>query len=643
MYKQDLNDTIIAELLDSQPEVVMWYTPVWFSESDTTNKIIDFELNYCNDEACRLLNLPKEDLLGQTLLASNIVSDKHRQEFFEQFKEVWLTGERQTFSYYHEELGIYIEAVRSKLKDGIISVNRNRTKEYFQEQQLKRDKDLINSILDASINGVFALEAVRDNEGKIVDFIFIKANEVCARLLNKTEEEIIGKSYLSLLPPSKVNGLFDLKCEVVETGKTVEKELHYKGVGIDGWYNISIARLGRNGVVETFTDITESKRDKIQLEQSAERFKTVINASQAGMFTLIPILDDKGEVEDFRFGIVNQAVASYIGQTAEILTGSLASIYFPAYKVNGLFDIYKRTFQTGVSESFDFHYEDGYDVFFNINAVKMGDEVLVTFTDHTNLKRLQRELEETVEDLKRSNSSLEEFAYAASHDLQEPLRKVQTFANRLKQELSTFLNPTQHQLFERIDSAVTRMKVLIDDLLSYSQVSIKIQTFEIVDLNKIIQQVLNDLEASIIDKRANISFSNLPKIKGDERQLRQMFQNLISNALKYSKPSIKPEIQIISTTTNATHNNHEALPVQTSDAFHLIEVKDYGIGFEQEYAEKIFQVFQRLHGKSEYEGTGVGLAIVQKVVNNHKGFIKAKGEPGHGATFSVYLPADQSN
>lgn len=176
--------------------------------------------------------------------------------------------------------------------------------------------------------------------------------------------------------------------------------------------------------------------------------------------------------------------------------------------------------------------------------MKMDNEVLVTFTDHTALKRLQRELEVKVEELKRSNANLEEFAYAASHDLQEPLCKIRYFSERLKKDLAETLSEDNGKMLERMDLATIRMKVLIEDLLAYSRANAMPTAWEPVNLHALIQQVVQDFEATITETGAIIKLNNLPLIHGEERQLRQLFHNLISNALKYRKPDITPEVSI---------------------------------------------------------------------------------------------------
>jgi len=239
-----------------------------------------------------------------------------------------------------------------------------------------------------------------------------------------------------------------------------------------------------------------------------------------------------------------------------------------------------------------------------------------------------------------SNDNLEEFVYAASHDLQEPLRKIGIFSDGLKHELEGKLTSTQQNIFERILSSTLRMKALIDDLLAYSHISIKKETFTRVDLNEVVQEVLQDLDSQINEAGVIITIGKLPQIKGNRSQMQQLFQNLISNAIKYRKPNGTPTITIQCKKIASVDPLLSAFPAAEKMAYHVIEVIDNGIGFEQKYTEKIFQVFQRLHGHTEYQGTGIGLAIVQKVMAQHKGAIKAYSVPGKGTTFQMLLPVE---
>lgn len=242
------------------------------------------------------------------------------------------------------------------------------------------------------------------------------------------------------------------------------------------------------------------------------------------------------------------------------------------------------------------------------------------------------------EELLRSNTNLEEFTRAASHDLKEPIRKVDFFIERLKTGLTNKIGNEEKLLFERVENATDRMRLLIDDLLEYSHLTQSQREQEKIDLNDKIRLILTDLELMIREKNATVNVDKLPIVKGHRRQLQQLFQNLISNSLKYSKPETAPCINIKSKKITGA-DVPVSLPTETaSQEFYLIEVCDNGIGFDQSDAERIFNVFTRLHGNKEYPGTGIGLSIAKKVVENHHGYIYAKGESGKGACFSVLLP-----
>jgi len=243
------------------------------------------------------------------------------------------------------------------------------------------------------------------------------------------------------------------------------------------------------------------------------------------------------------------------------------------------------------------------------------------------LAQANEDLQKTNKELQRSNQNLEEFAHAASHDLKEPIRKIHFFTQHLKDQLASHLKDEEQRSFSRIVNATQRMGHLIDDLLLYSHVSQRPHETESVDLNEKLHRVLEDLELDIEEKKAVVHVGRLPVIQGYRRQLQQLFQNLLSNSLKYSKAGVPPQIDI---TAEQTHSNDKS--------YHLIKVKDNGIGFEQQYEDKIFQMFSRLHGKSEYSGTGVGLSIAKKVVENHNGFIRVQSKSGEGSTFEIYLP-----
>jgi PAS domain S-box-containing protein len=242
------------------------------------------------------------------------------------------------------------------------------------------------------------------------------------------------------------------------------------------------------------------------------------------------------------------------------------------------------------------------------------------------LLRYQNELEGKNTELAQSNVELDSFTYIASHDLQEPLRKIQTFCDIiLRNEVENLTAETQDH-FGRIIFAAKRMQNLINSLLNYSRLNSSVSLFEEVFLTEVVDEVLKNLSELIEDNQVTVVVGKLPRIKGIPGQLNQLFTNLLTNSIKYRNTGLPLKITIGS----------ENLP---QNGFWDIYVSDNGIGFDPQYSEKIFELFQRLHSKFEYEGTGIGLSIVKKIVQNHKGFIEAKGTVGFGATFIIHLPA----
>jgi hypothetical protein len=261
-----------------------------------------------------------------------------------------------------------------------------------------------------------------------------------------------------------------------------------------------------------------------------------------------------------------------------------------------------------------------------------------TVQDISERKIIENELFEKNVKLEKLNANLEQFAYAASHDLKEPIRKINIFLTLVRSSLETKMNDQEKDYFNKLEKSSERMKLLVDNLLEYSQAS-QLVEFEDIDLNVKIRNVLEDLEVVIKEEKAEISFDKLPVIKGHKRQFQQLFQNLIGNAIKYHKPGITPKINISCSKLNAGQMDVD-LPIKESiNEFYIIQVQDNGIGFEQEDAEKIFNVFTRLHSNHEYKGTGIGLSIARKVVENHGGYLIAESKPNEGSTFKVYLPA----
>ncbi|GAA0533024.1 sensor histidine kinase [Chitinophaga japonensis] len=257
------------------------------------------------------------------------------------------------------------------------------------------------------------------------------------------------------------------------------------------------------------------------------------------------------------------------------------------------------------------------------------------------LKSYQRDLQQNIMLLNKSNQELEQFAYVASHDLQEPLRKISTFSDRLQVKYREQLPPDASQLLDRMVVAVSRMRVLISDLLAFSRAGRTApESVAAVDLSQLLQNVLSDLELSLQEKNAVVNAAELPVVEGNATNFQQLFQNLLANAIKFAHPDRRLAINITCQLLKGKEIN-VIKENRWEDTFCRICIEDNGIGFDQAYAERIFLIFQRLHGVSEYSGTGIGLAICKKIVDSHQGFIMAYGYPDKGATFVIILPLKQ--
>lgn len=236
--------------------------------------------------------------------------------------------------------------------------------------------------------------------------------------------------------------------------------------------------------------------------------------------------------------------------------------------------------------------------------------------------------------LEISNQELEDFASVAAHDLQEPLRKIQSFSDRLKTKAKEELSEENLDYLNRIQASAHRMQVLINDLLTYSRVTTKAQPFSQVSLNQVLSDVLSDLVVRIEQSGGKVETAPLPTIEADSTQMHQLFQNLIGNALKFRKPDENPLVKIETTMLNQSS-------LRDGGAACVITITDNGIGFDEKYLDRIFTIFQRLHGRHEYEGTGIGLAVCRKIIDRHGGLITAQSVPGNGAKFILTLPLKQ--
>ena len=372
--------------------------------------------------------------------------------------------------------------------------------------------------------------------------------------------------------------------------------------------------------------LTEIEKAQIAINQNNRRYRALFENNNDAVF-LIGL--------DLRHLAVNSKACQLFGYTAEEFTGmSVSDMVAPGEYTNSV-DVFNRLLTREDLPLYEraFLHKDGHPVLVEVNAAMIFDEdgqplhVQSIVRDITERKQAAQKLEIYAADLERSNKELQEFAFIASHDLKEPLRKIQIFGERLKARLKDKLDDSSADYLARMQNASERMQILINDLLSYSRVSTKGNPFTAVNLDTLLHEVLSDLEARIESTRGTVQMEPLPTISADPTQMRQLLQNLIGNALKFHQPDLPPIIKITSEPIS-----------QNGTLFCRLTVADNGIGFDQKYADQIFGMFQRLQGRAEYEGTGVGLAICRKIVERHGGTITANSQENVGTTFTILLP-----
>ena len=355
----------------------------------------------------------------------------------------------------------------------------------------------------------------------------------------------------------------------------------------------------------------------------------------------IVIVDEKGNIKT-----VNSSTLDLLGYTKRELIGKPAGIIFGEDSGEG--DIKKlRYMATNNQSMMNFAEEYVTKSHKHIPVIMSGSlltdregtgyDLVVVAKDITERKQSEVELQTLVMKLEQSNNELQDFAHIASHDLQEPLRKIRSFGERLRNIYVDALDDRGRDYLKRMLNAAERMQDLIESLLMYSRVTTKAQPFARVELSSVLQEVLSDLEVRIHETGGQIQAGDLPAINADPLQVRQLFQNLIGNALKFNREENLPVVKIYS--GPAGQNGNGAYRGEEDNDMHEITIEDNGIGFDEKYVDRIFNVFQRLHGKQEYSGSGIGLSICRKIVERHGGTITAKSEPGQGARFIVTLPA----
>jgi PAS domain S-box-containing protein len=493
-------------------------------------------------------------------------------------------------------------------------------------EALRESEARFRAVIDSANEGILVYDA---------SLIVTAGNAAAERIIGLPLNQMLGKpGFTSLVPCVREDGT-PLAPEDRPTRITVRsgKPLNGQVIGIVRpdksvtWLDVNTGFLQRPGerefygIVSTISDISSRRHAERALRDSEERFRQTFRLAASGIC----------EVVDGRFVRVNKSLCEILGYPEDHLLGmSVKDLSHPEDR--DVTDAQRARIRAGEIESARFEKRyvraDGRVVWCElaIALVRAADGTpryeIAVFDDVTERKESEAALRAAHEELKRSNAELEQFAYVASHDLQEPLRMVSSYTQLLMRRYGDRLDGDAREFTAYIVDGATRMKQLIEDLLAYSRVGTKGKEFKPVHVEAALRRAIVNLRAAIEESGAAVTYDLLPTVRGDDTQIAQLFQNLIGNALKFRSASV-PRI----------HVSWAEKPAE-----HEIVVADNGIGIEPQYFERIFMVFQRLHNKGEYPGTGIGLAICKKVVERHGGRVWVESTPGEGSAFHFTLP-----
>ena len=610
-----------------------------------------------NESFMKLTGYSKQELIGHTPEELNIIKTKARQYAVNELKEKGSTrdieyeiqtksGENRIIlsSFESIQIGTEIKFIAfiyditdQKLAKAELTQYREQLEKLVEVrtaeledayESLKESKDHYLTLFNSIDEGFCTIEVIFDFNDKPIDYRFLEINPAFAKQTGLHDAQ--GKLMRDLAPDHEEHW-FEIYGKIALTGKPLR--FVNPANALHRWYDFYAFKIGGSESREVgiiFNDITKFKKTEEALKLSSRYNRSLIEASLDPLVTIGP----DGKITD-----VNKSTESATGYSKDELIGTDFSDYFtePEKARSG----YKQVFKEGSVYDYPLEIKHKHGeitpVLYNASVYKdESGEVIGVFAaarDITEMKKAENKLKEyqdtleekveiRTEELAKSNADLEHFAYVASHDLREPLRMITSFLQLLERRYNDKLDQDANEFIGFAVDGAKRLNDMINDLLEYSKVTNKEQVFRPVKLEKVLEEALINLIVPTEEHNAIIDYDPLPTVNGDEKLLVQLFQNLIGNAIKYhgQKP---PKIHISSTKENNQY---------------IISIKDNGIGIDSQHLDRIFIIFQRLHRNDEYEGTGIGLAIAQKIVHQHGGQIWAKSEPGKGTTLYFTIP-----
>jgi len=606
----------------------------------------------CNPRYLEILDVPAQWSKPGTALSDIIRESAHLSSGLSVDEVITRTYQRAKSRERFVEMcpmtnGRLIELVHEPLEDGgwlglfTDATERKRQEIELREAsfELKQKSEQLDRLFNHMVQGV----AMFDGNARLVI-----CNERFREMFRLTEELVRpGTDLRAMCDYSIEQGneantttLTEERVAVITGGQACDYRMHMSDGRIINAVN---APLDEGGSIAVYEDITQRERAEEQQREAAAQIAEQQNILQTIMTNIdqgISLIDEKLIVR-----AMNPRGMDLLGfKPDRVKAGDSLAEFFRVNAERGEYgpgDVEEQIRERMdlaakfVPHKFERVRPDGTVIEVRGTPLNDGRGMVTTYTDVTERVRAERTLREYTTKLEASNRDLQDFAYVASHDLQEPLRKIEAFGDRLLCKHGQALGDDGRTYVSRMREASSRLRTLINDLLDYSRVTSKAQPFEPVDLNQVLHDAVDDFEKPIAETGARVRFEGLPRVDADEDQLRQLFGNLISNSVKFRTPGTAPEISVEAETIAPEPEDEPGI------AMVEVRFRDNGIGFSNKYADRIFTIFQRLHARSEYEGTGIGLATCRKIAERHGGTIVAESAPGEGTTFILRLPKEQ--
>src|SRR5680860_205932 len=642
----------LQNILDNTDNIVNYLVPL----RNDQGKITDFKITYVNGQAKEITGRRTTDMLDKTV--SEVYPFAVKKGLVELLVEVLQTAKTKTREINYEIDGTekWFLSTFAPMEDGITATSIDITANKRAETDLKALNDTLETQnLELERTGLFLqnmlgsiqyvvsyFEAVRDPAGNIVDFKIAYTNDKVVELTGHKANEIEGKLISEEYPHLFENGDFEIYRKVIATEEFIEFEKEYGLQEGNFYFCNEVLKLG-DGVTIVSQDITLRKTAEKELEEATERLavqNTILNDAEAvaglgsysynlatatmtcsdNCYRLLGLVQEENALSlDLLTSMVHDEDRDLFRRNIDLALQEKKNVRNFIYRIKTREGDLKDVMMEG-------HFFEKNGKSFMVGILR---DITKELSNELILQKHNRELE-------RTNAELESFNRVVSHDLQEPLRKIQMFISRFSDADKENLSKRGHTYLEKIDGSANRMQLLIRNLLSYARLTDEVGSQHNVDLNLVFDKVLEDLSEKIEETHAKITIPELPVIYGTEFQLEQLINNLMSNALKYKKHDEAPDITVTSEIL-PSHKIDESLNLSSSK-YVLLTIADKGVGFEPDQSENIFRLFHRLHKKNAYEGTGLGLAICKKIVENHEGYIMAQSEPGKGTQILVFFP-----